>query len=64
MNPNTNGFRTWVDKSWNGNHLKVMDSTAISLAKESKIPIIITNITRKNSIIDALNGIGKFSKIN
>ena len=40
-----------------------MDSTAISLAKESKIPILITNINKKNSIINAINGIGKFSKI-
>ena len=45
------------------NDLKVMDSTAISLAKESKIPIFITNINKKNSIINAINGIGKFSKI-
>ena len=44
-------------------NLKVMDSTAISLAKESAIPILITNINRKNSILDAINGIGKFSKI-
>ena len=46
-----------------GNDLKVMDSTAISLAKESKIPILITNINKKNSILNAINGIGKFSKI-
>jgi len=46
-----------------GNDLKVMDSTAISLAKESKIPILITNINKRNSIINAINGIGKFSKI-
>ena len=45
------------------NELKVMDSTAISLAKESKIPILITNINRENSILDAINGIGKYSKI-
>ena len=46
------------------NHeLKVMDSTAISLAKESKIPILVTNINNKNSILDAINGIGKYSKI-
>ena len=45
------------------NDLKVMDSTAISLAKESKIPILITNIKEENSIINAINGIGKFSKI-
>ncbi len=46
-----------------GNDLKVMDSTAISLAKESKIPILITNIKEENSIINAINGIGKYSKI-
>ena len=45
------------------NELKVMDSTAISLAKESKIPILITNINRENSVLEAINGIGKFSKI-
>ena len=32
-------------------NLKVMDSTAISLAKESKIPIIVANISIKNSIL-------------
>ena len=45
------------------NDLKVMDSTAISLAKESEIPIIVTNINRENSILEAINGIGKYSKI-
>ena len=44
-------------------NLRVMDSTAISLAKDSKIPIIITNIGTKNSILNAIRGIGKFSKI-
>ncbi len=43
--------------------LRVMDNTAISLAKESKIPILITNINRKNSVIEAINGLGKYSKI-
>ena len=44
-------------------NLKVMDSTAISLAKESKIPIIITNLNTQHSIINAIRGIGNFSKI-
>ena len=44
-------------------NLKVMDSTAISLAKESQIPILITNINRKNSILESIKGVGKFSKI-
>ena len=44
-------------------NLKVMDSTAISLAKESQIPIIITNLNNKDSIINSIRGIGKFTKI-
>ncbi len=45
------------------NNLRVMDLTAISLAKESNIPIIITNIFKKNSLITALKENGKYSKI-
>jgi len=44
-------------------NLRVMDSTAISLAKESKIPIIVTNLSTKNSMLNAIRGIGKFSLI-
>jgi len=44
-------------------NLRVMDSTAISLAKDSKIPILITNLGAKNSILNAIRGIGKFSII-
>ena len=45
-------------------NLRVMDLTAISLAKESNIPIYITNIFEKNSLIMALKEDGKYSKIN
>jgi len=44
-------------------NLRIMDSTAISLAKDSKIPIIVTNLSIRNSIINAIRGIGKFSII-
>ncbi|HJO13964.1 MAG: UMP kinase [Pelagibacteraceae bacterium] len=44
-------------------NLRVMDSTAISLAKESKIPIIVVNLGTKSSILNAIKGIGKFSII-
>ncbi|OUW95553.1 MAG: UMP kinase [Pelagibacteraceae bacterium TMED237] len=44
-------------------NLKVMDHTAISLAKDTKIPIFITNIFKKNSLIDVLNKKGEYSKI-
>ena len=45
-------------------NLRVMDMTAISLAKESNIPIYITNIFEKNSLIRTLKEEGNYSKIN
>ena len=45
-------------------NLQVMDLTAISLAKDTKIPIFITNIFNKNSLINVLNRKGTYSKIN
>ena len=45
-------------------NLRVMDLTAISLAKESNIPIYITNIFEENSLIRALKEEGNYSKIN
>ena len=44
-------------------NLRVMDLTAISLAKESKIPIYITNIFEENSLIRSLKEEGNYSKI-
>ena len=44
-------------------NLRVMDLTAISLAKESNIPILITNIFKPNSLISTLNNKGYYSKI-
>ncbi len=44
-------------------NLKVMDMTAISLAKETKIPIYVTNVFKKNSLINVLNNKGGYSKI-
>ena len=45
------------------NNLRVMDLTAISLAKESNIPILVTNIFKRNCLISALKQTGKYSKI-
>ena len=44
-------------------NLRVMDLTAISLAKESNIPIYITNIFEQDSLIRALKEDGNYSKI-
>ena len=44
-------------------NLRVMDLTAISLAKDSNIPILVTNIFKRNCLISALKQTGKYSKI-
>ena len=44
-------------------NLRVMDLTAISLAKESRIPIYITNIFEEDSLIRSLKEEGNYSKI-
>lgn len=43
--------------------LKVMDMTAISMARENKLPIIIFKQENKNSLTDALNGKGNYTII-
>ena len=43
--------------------IKVMDSTAISLAKDRRIPIIIFSILKSSNIIDIINSKGSFSII-
>ena len=62
-NPDAKFFENITYSEVLSKDLKVMDITAISLAKESKIPILITNINNKNSIINTINNVGKFSKI-
>ena len=44
--------------------IKVMDGTAISLAKDSSLPIIIFSIIDPSNIIDIINGKGSYSLIN
>ena len=43
--------------------IKVMDATAISLAKDSSLPIIIFSILKSSNIIDLIEGKGSFSII-
>ena len=44
--------------------LRVMDQTAITLAKDNKLPIIIFSIKEELALHDALLGRGKFTVIN
>ncbi len=43
--------------------LKVMDASAVSLARENKIPIMVFSIHNKDSIAQAVRGKGKFTLI-
>ena len=43
--------------------IKVMDATAISLAKDRGLPIIIFSIINSSNIVDIIEGKGSFSII-
>ena len=40
-----------------------MDITAITLAKENKIPIVVFSILQKDSLIEIIEGKGSFTTI-
>lgn len=42
-------------------NLKVMDATAISLARENNIPIVVFSIRKKGNFADVIKGDGKFT---
>jgi len=44
--------------------IKVMDATAISLAKDRSLPIIIFSIMDSSNIVDIIEGKGSYSLIN
>lgn len=44
--------------------LKVMDQTAITLAKDNKLPIVVFSIKGDNALCDVIQGKGKFTVIN
>ena len=39
-----------------GDHIKVMDDTAIALAKENSLPIIVCNMFEKGNLLSIVNG--------
>ncbi len=44
--------------------LRVMDQTAITLAKDNKLPIVVFSIKGENALCDVVQGRGKFTIIN
>lgn len=45
-------------------NLKIMDSTAIALAKDHKLPIIVFSMAENNNLVDIVNGKGDYTTIN
>jgi uridylate kinase len=44
--------------------LRVMDQTAITLAKDNKLPVIVFSIKESNALQEVVQGKGKFTIIN
>lgn len=44
--------------------LRVMDQTAITLAKDNKLPVVVFSIKGENALSDVVQGQGKFTVIN
>jgi len=37
-------------------HIKVMDDTAIALAKDNGLPIVVANMNKKGNLLNIING--------
>ena len=46
------------------NNLKVMDTSAISLARDNNLPIIVFSIKKDGSLIDVIQGKGEYTIVN
>ena len=62
-NPKANKISEITYSDFLNKDIKVMDSTAISLAKDRKIPIIIFSILKSYNILDIIDGRGSYSLI-
>ena len=62
-NPNAKRYTTVSYDEVIAKELKVMDMTAISMARENKLPIIIFKQENKNSLIDVLKRKGNYTLI-
>jgi uridylate kinase len=63
LNPNANKISNISYTDYLNKEIKVMDATAISLAKDRNIPIIIFSILKSSNILDIINGKGSYSII-
>lgn len=60
-NPNAKKFETLSYMDVLTKDLRVMDATAISLARENEIPILVFNVRKEGNFADVLQGKGEFT---
>lgn len=60
-NPNAKKFDTLTYMDVLTKDLRVMDATAISLARENEIPILVFNVRKEGNFADVLQGKGEFT---
>jgi len=63
-NPDAKKIKNISYSDYLNKDIKVMDATAISLAKDRSLPIIIFSILKSSNIIDIIEGKGSYSIIN
>ena len=62
-NPNAERYDHLTFDTVIANNLKVMDMTAIALARENKMPIVVFNMHEENALAGVLSGAGQFTLI-
>ena len=62
-NKDANKISTISYSDYLNKDIKVMDATAISLAKDRSLPIIIFSIIKSSNMIDIIQGKGSYSII-
>lgn len=62
-NPHAKYFATLDYQEVLDHNLRVMDMTAITLAKENRIPILVFNIGKKGMLLDIIQGHGTYTLI-
>jgi uridylate kinase len=63
LNLDARKFETITYKKVLEDNLKVMDMSAIALARENNLPIMIFSIKNKGNLLNVLDGRGNFTKI-
>lgn len=62
-NPDATRYETLSYQDVLVKNLRVMDASAVSLARENKIPIVVFSIHNENALQNAVKGEGKFTLI-